>query len=158
MSMLALPDYNSASLCWRDTRIVYLHGELVLDERERELRQEGKTLEQIARILSKLRNDLRSWTRTLMSDRVKAAELETGDPNWTWDALLADVEADKFVGDDRYKEIIAKAKRSRASVNKMLGLHPTDPPSLPPVLPSSPTDAAPCPKGSACCLQKMKAA
>jgi hypothetical protein len=64
--MLALPDYNQASLCWRETRIVYLRGELVLDERERELREQGMGVEQIARDLSKLRNELRSWTRTLI--------------------------------------------------------------------------------------------
>lgn len=108
--MLDLPDYNEASLCWRETRIVYLHGELVLDERERELRDAGMGLEEIARHLCKLRSDLRSWTRTLMSDRREAARLDIEDPNPTFDELLAKWESKDVMGDDRYKKIIEGAK------------------------------------------------
>jgi len=155
MSMLGLPDYNEASLCWRETRIVYLHGELVLEERERELREKGVALEEIARRLCRLRTDLRSWTRTLMSDRREAAKLETGDPNPTFDELLTKWENKKVTGDKRYERIIKGAKASRASVNELLKIPPTDLPPLPRVLPSSPTDAAPCPTGAACCLPNV---
>jgi hypothetical protein len=152
MAMLGLPDYNWASLCWRETRIVYLHGELVLDERERELREKGMALVEIARRLSKLRSDLRCWTRTLMSDRLKAAELDTGDPNPTFDELVAEWERRGRTGDDRYKEIIKSAKKSRGSVNDMFGLDPKAPPQLPPVAQPSPSYARPCPDGSDCAL------
>jgi hypothetical protein len=150
--MLGLPDYNWASLCWRETRIVYLHGELVLDERERELRDQGMGLEQIARILSKLRSDLRCWTRTLMSDRRKAAELDTGDPNLTFEELLAEWERSGVFGDDRYKEIIKSAKKSRGSVNDLLGINPEKPPPLPLVAQPSPSYARPCPDSPSCAL------
>lgn len=155
--MLGLPHYNVASLCWRETRIVYLHGELVLDEHERELREQDVALEEIARRLCKLRSDLRSWTRTLMSDRREAARLDAEDPNPTFDELVTKWEDRKIKGDERYERIIKGAKTSRASVNKLLKLHPTDPPPLPQVLPPSPTDAAPCPTGAACCLQSVAA-
>ncbi len=157
MSVLDLPDYNWASLCWRETRIVYLHGELALDEHERELRQQGMGVEQIARFLCKLRSDLRCWTRTLMSDRHEAARLDTEDPNPTFDELVAKWEGRRFTGDDRYEQIIEAAKRSRASVNAALGLDPKDPPPLPVVVPPSPSYARPCPHGSGCCI-KPKAA
>ena len=156
--MLDLPDYNEASLCWRETRIVYLHGELVIEEREREFREQGMGLEQIARALSKLRSELRSWTRTLMSDRREAARLDTGDPNPTFEELVAKCQSKyKLTGDAVYKHIIKSASASRASVNKMLKLPPENPPPLPPLLPSSPTDAAPCPNGSGCCLPTITA-
>lgn len=157
MSMLGLPAYNGASLCWRETRIVYLHGELVLDEHERELREEGVALEEIARRLCKLRSDLRSWTRTLMSDRREAAKLDTEDPNPTFDELVIKWENRGVRGDERYERIIKAAKASRATVNKLLNLQPTELPPLPKVLPSSPTDAAPCPTGAACCLHNFAA-
>jgi hypothetical protein len=152
VAMLDLPEYNWASLCWRETRIVYLHGELVLDKRERELRQQGKTLEEIARDLCKLRSDLRCWTRTLMSDRLKAAELDTGDPNPTFDELVAKWERRHVTGDDRYKEIIKSAKKSRGSVNDLFEINPENPPPLPPVAQPSPSYARPCPDGSDCAL------
>lgn len=152
MAMLGLPDYNWASLCWRETRIVYLHGELVLDERERELREKGMTLEEIARRLCKLRSDLRSWTRTLMSDRREAARLDTEDPNPTFDELLTKWERRDIMGDERYKRIIESAKKSRGSVNDMFGLDPKAPPPLPPVAQPSPSYARPCPDGSDCAL------
>jgi hypothetical protein len=152
--MLDLRDYNWASLCWRETRIVYLHGELALDKRERELRQqEGKTLEEIARSLSKLRNDLRCWTRTLMSDRRQAAELDTGDPNRTFEELVVKCQIKyDLTGDAVYEKIIETAKTSRGSVNDLFGINPKNPPSLPPVAQPSPSYARPCPNGPDCAL------
>lgn len=71
MSVLGLPDYNPGSLSLRETRIVYLHGELRLDELEEELLGQGRSLEETARILSEQRNALRLWTRELMSDHAR---------------------------------------------------------------------------------------
>jgi hypothetical protein len=155
--MLDLPDYNWGSLCWRETRIVYLHGELVLDDRERELRDQGMGVEQIARILCKLRSDLRCWTRTLMIDRRQAADLDTGDPNPTFEELVAKwegrrVEGRLVTGDERYEKIIEGAKKSRGSVNDMFGLDPKHPPPLPLVVQPSPTYARPCPNSATCAL------
>jgi hypothetical protein len=155
--MLGLPDYNWASLCWRETRIVYLHGELVLDERERELRGQGMGVEEIARILCKLRSDVRCWTRTLMSDRRQAADLDTGDPNPTFEELVAKWEGRRskgklITGDERYEKIIEGAKESRGNVNDMFGLDPKHPPRLPHVAHPSPSYARPCPSGPSCAL------
>jgi hypothetical protein len=154
--MLGLRDYNWGSLCWRETRIVYLHGELVLDERERELRQQGKGVEEIARALSKLRNDLRCWTRTLMTDRRAAADLDTGDPNRTFEELVARCQTKyKLTGDAVYQKIIETAKESRGSVNDMFGINPKHPPPLPAVAESSPSYARPCPISPTCALKTV---
>jgi hypothetical protein len=151
--MLDLLDYNWASLCWRETRIVYLHGELALDKLERELRQQDKGVEEIARILSKHRSDVRCWTRTLMSDRRQAAELDTGDPNATFEELVAKCQTKyRLTGDAVYEKIIETAKTSRGSVNDMFGINPKNPPPLPPVAQPSPSYARPCPNGSDCAL------
>ena len=48
MSLLDLPEYNDYSLSLRETRIVYLHGELRLDKRELELTEQGFSVEQTA--------------------------------------------------------------------------------------------------------------
>lgn len=138
MNLLNLGDYNDYSLSWRDTRIVYLHGELALDKRERELLEEGMTLEEVARILSALRNELRSWTRKLMYDRRAAEALESGNPNATWDELVTKYQDLGFTGDRLFREIIEAAKRTRASVNAPFGLDPENPPPLPLIVPSAP--------------------
>ncbi|MDT5200313.1 MAG: hypothetical protein QOH34_1835 [Mycobacterium sp.] len=99
MSLLDLPGYNDYSLSLRETRIVYLHGELRLDKRELELTEQGFSVEQIARELFALRNGLRTWTRNLMSDRRAAEVLESGNPNATWDELVAICRDEGFTGE-----------------------------------------------------------
>ncbi|MCV7050131.1 hypothetical protein H7H82_05865 [Mycobacterium heidelbergense] len=143
MSVLGLPDYNPGSLSLRETRIVYLHGELRLDELEEELLGQGRSLEETARILSEQRNALRSWTRELMSDRRAAATITAENPNMSWDEVVAKYRNRGFTGDDLYREIMAAAKRSRAKVNEALGLDPNNPPPLPPMLPPVPFDRGP---------------
>jgi hypothetical protein len=138
VSLLDLPGYNDYSLSLRETRIVYLHGELRLDKRELELTEQGFSVEQIARELFALRNGLRTWTRNLMSDRRAAEVLESGNPNATWDELVAICRDEGFTGEGIFREIIEKAKRSRAKINAALGLDPKNPPPLPPVRPSAP--------------------
>lgn len=142
VTKLGLPDYNPGSLSDAETRAVYLQGELRMRELNDQLASQGVSAEERAKIMFDQRNELRSWTRTLMSDRGLADSLNATQPNLTWDQVLAKLQAQGRSGDDLYNALIESSTRSRASVNDTLGIDPNHPPPLPPVHPSAPIDGA----------------
>ena len=91
----------------------------------------GVSLEERARIMSGMRADLRTWTRTLMSDRETAAQLATHERNSSFGDLVAKQRDRGLEGDAIYAAIIESSTRSRASVNEALGINPESPPELP---------------------------
>ena len=92
-----------------------------------------------------------------MSDRRQAAELDTRDPNPTFEELVAKWEGRRskgrlITGDAVYEKIIETAKTSRGSVNDLFGLDPKQPPPLPLVAQPSPSYARQCPASPSCAL------
>ena len=131
---------------------MYLQGEQRMRQLNDQLMQQGVSPEQRAKMMFDLRNQLRSWTRGLMSDRALAGQLDATDPNLTLEQLIAKNQAKGLAGDDVWKSIIQSSTRSRGSVNATLGVDPAHPPELPPVRPAPvepapPAPAAPQPAG-----------
>ena len=116
---LRLPNYRPGSLSEAQTRTVYTQGEL----RMRQLNDQ---------LMFEERNALRSWARTLMSNRALAALLNTFEPNLTFEDLVAKNQTKGLSGNDLYNAMITSATHSRGSVNDFLGVDPAIPPPLPP--------------------------
>lgn len=135
---LGLPNYNPGSLSEAQTRTVYTQGELRMRQLNDRLASQGVSPEERARIMFEQRNALRTWARTLMSNRTVADQLNANEPNLTFEDLVAKNRAKGLSGDDLSNAIISSATRSRVSVNESLGIDPDNPPPLPPVLPSQP--------------------
>ena len=142
VSQLNLPNYNPGTLSADETRTVYLQGEQRMRQLNEQLMQQGVSPEQRANMMFDLRNQLRSWTRGLMSDRGLAGQLDSTDPNLTLEQLVAKNQAKGVTGNDVWNSIIDSSTRSRGSVNATLGIDPAKPPELPPVRPA-PVEAAP---------------
>ena len=131
VTALGLPNYSAAALSNDETRLVYLHGELLMGEHHKQLVSEGRGVEERARTMWALRCALRTWTRTLMSDTAMADLLETYERNPSFDDLVALHEGKGLTGDAVYEAIIASSTRSRPSVNGPI--NPKSPPPLPPL-------------------------
>lgn len=80
------------------------------------------SLQQQARQAFNLRNQFRTQTREMMSDRELAASLNKTDPNLTWNQVVKKYSGQGLKGDDLWNEIIQSSTRSRQSVNSSLGL------------------------------------
>jgi hypothetical protein len=145
VKQLGLPNYNVGSLNgWPETRTAYLRGELAMREVRTRLENEGGPLEERARMLSALRNALRSWSRDLMHNRADAERLTVKEPNLSFGALVARAIDEKGLsGDAIYDEIIETSTQSRPEVNGEINRD--DPPALPPVWPSFPIWGQPTP-------------
>jgi hypothetical protein len=133
VTALGLPEYSAASLSDDETRLVYIHGELLMRKRHNELAGEGMAVEEQAKTMFALRCALRTWTRTLMSNTAMAEWLEANERNPTFDQLVALHERRGLTGDTVYIAIITSSTRSRPSVNAQNGVDPDNPPPLPPV-------------------------
>lgn len=136
--VLGLPDYNPGSLSDAQTRAVYVEGEIRMGLLDARLAADGLNAPDRARIMIDQRNALRTWARTLMSNRSLAEDLDANDPNRTFDDPVASGLATGLNPDAYYGAMIDNSTRSRASVNESLGVDPDNPPPLPPVLPSRP--------------------
>ena len=145
VTQLNLPNYNLGSLDDRETRTVYIHGELEMRRLNERLMGEGVSAEQRARRMCDLRNALRSWTRDLMLDRAYAEELTQYEKNLSFDGLVTRNQTKRLTGDEVYNAIIESSTRSRPEPNKDLNIDPEKPPSLPPVWPSHPIWGLPTP-------------
>ena len=146
VSQLNLPHYNPGTLSPDEARTVYLQGEQRMRQLNEQLMQQGVSPEQRAKTMFDLRNQLRSWSRDLMSERALADQLNATEPNLTLDQLIAKNQAKGLTGNDIWNSIIDSSTRSRGSVNATLGIDPAHPPDLPPVRPAP---AAPAPPASA---------
>lgn len=135
-NQLNLPNYNPGTLSPDEARTVYLQGEQRMRQLNEQLMRQGVSPEQRAQMMFDLRNQLRSWSRDLMSDRALAGELNANEPNLTLDQLIAKNQAKGLAGDDVWNSIIDSSTRSRGSVNAKLGIDPAHPPDLPPVRPA----------------------
>ncbi|WP_172200541.1 DUF6531 domain-containing protein [Niveibacterium sp. COAC-50] len=81
------------------------------------------SLESQARQAFDLRNANRTQAREFMSDRVTADRLIREEPNMTWNQMLEYQRRNKgLTGDDAYRSILQSSKKTRASVNKQLGV------------------------------------
>ena len=129
---LRLPNYRPGSLSEAQTRTVYTQGELRMRQLNDQLIGQGFSPEDRARIMFEERNALRSWARTLMSNRALAALLNTFEPNLTFEDLVAKNQTKGLSGNDLYNAMITSATHSRGSVNDFLGVDPAIPPPLPP--------------------------
>jgi hypothetical protein len=113
VSELDLPNYEPSSLSDAEASTVHAHGE----QRMRELNDEfigvGVSAEERARVLSELRNSLRSWTHDLMSNRTTAEFLAASESNPTFDELVARNEARGLTGDAVYEAIVHSATHGR---------------------------------------------
>jgi hypothetical protein len=123
--------YAAGTLSNAETRTVYTTFELWMKDVHEQLARDGANLEVRARTMSGMRADLRTWTRTLMSDREKAAQLATYERNPSFDDLVAKQRDRGLEGDAIYAAIIESSTRSRTSVNETLGINPERPPELP---------------------------
>ena len=143
VTKLHLPNYNPGTLSNDETRTVYLQGEQRMRDLNDQLAKQGVSAEDRAKIMFDQRNALRSWTRTLMSDRALADQLNETERNLTWDQLIAKLQARGLRGDDLWNALIDSASRSRPSVNDALGIDPDHPPPLPPIHPLPPPATGP---------------
>jgi hypothetical protein len=116
-----------------ETRTVYTTYELRMRELRDQLLRDGVGAEERARTMYGMRATIRSWTRSLMSDRQLAEWLNENEPNPTFDELVERNRAKGRVGDEIYEAIVASSTRSRGSVNAGLGIDPDNPPDLPPM-------------------------
>jgi hypothetical protein len=146
VSQLHLPNYNPGTLSPDEARRVYLQGEQRMRQLNEQLMQQGVSPEQRAQMMFDQRNQLRSWTRGLMSDRALADQLNATEPNLTLDQLIAKNQAKGLTGDDMWNSIIDSSTRSRGGVNATLGIDPAHPPELPPVRPAPVEPAPPAPR------------
>jgi hypothetical protein len=146
VTQLGLTNYNLGSLNNRETRIVYLLGELEM-RRVRETLRAGKLdLEPLARRMFALRNAIRGWTRDLMHNRADAECLGSREQNWTFEALFAQKRARVNTDDEAYELMIASSTTSRPEANDEID--PNNPPPSPPVWPPFPIwgqGSFPCP-------------
>lgn len=129
---LDLPEYTPGTLSNAETRTVYAHGELRMQELNKRWIEEGVPVQERAHRMFETRNELREWARTLMADREAAAHLSANEKMMTWDRLVEKTEAKGFSGDRVFQEIIDSSTRSRPGVNDALGIDPHNPPPLPP--------------------------
>jgi hypothetical protein len=146
VTQLGLPNYNVASLNNRETRIVYLRGELEMRRVSATLRAAELDLEKHARRMFALRNAIRSWTRDLMHNRADAECLASREQNSTFEALFAEKRAEVDSDDEAYEAMIESSTKSRPVANGEID--PDNPPPLPPVWPSFPIwgqPSFPCP-------------
>jgi len=143
VTTLHLPNYNPGTLSNDEARTVYLQGEQRMRELNDQLAKQGVSAQDRAKIMFDQRNALRSWARTLMSDRALADQLNETERNLTWDQLIAKLQARGLRGDDLWNALIDSASRSRPSVNDALGIDPDHPPPLPPIHPLPPPATGP---------------
>ncbi len=125
--------YAAGTLSDEETRTVYTTYELRMRELRDQLLRDGVGAEERARTMYGMRATIRSWTRSLMSDRQLAEWLNENEPNPTFDELVERNRAKGRVGDEIYEAIVASSTRSRGSVNAGLGIDPDNPPDLPPM-------------------------
>lgn len=143
---LQLSNYNVASLNNRETRVVYLRGELEMRRVSATLRAAGLDVRLHARRMFDLRNAIRSWTRDLMHNRADAECLTSREQNRSFDDLFAEKRATVSTDDEAYELMIASSTTSRPVANGQID--PNNPPPLPPVWPSFPIwgqPSFPCP-------------
>ncbi|WP_248732358.1 DUF637 domain-containing protein [Pseudomonas sp. MWU13-2517] len=69
-----------------------------------------------------MRNENRAQAREFMSDRVSADRLIGEEPNMTWSEMIDYRKSQGLSGDDIYKAILESSQRTRAEVNKRLGV------------------------------------
>ena len=74
---LGVPSYTPGTLTDAEARAAYTDGERRMHDLNERLTREGLGLEERARLMSKLRDSLRAWTRDLMSNRGVAEFLAT---------------------------------------------------------------------------------
>jgi hypothetical protein len=110
---LGLPRYAPRSLSEAEASAVYRHGELSMRDIDEQLRQDGVSAEQRARILSEHRNSLRTWTRELLSNRVTADWLAANDSSKSFEELVARNVERGLTGDAVYEAIVHTAIHSR---------------------------------------------
>lgn len=140
MGELGIPGYPNATLTWDQARNVYTYGEKEMKALNQRLIDQGMSPEMRAKTMSATRNALRSWTRDLMVDRAKAAELEASEKNMTWEEVVEKYKGQGLKGDELWEKITERSMTSRASVNAGLGVNP-EAPELPPM--PAPVGAAP---------------
>jgi filamentous hemagglutinin len=69
-----------------------------------------------------MRNENRAQAREFMSDRVSADRLIGEEPNMTWSEMIDYRKSQGLSGDDIYRAILDSSQRTRAEVNKRLGV------------------------------------
>ncbi|PKA03460.1 hypothetical protein CH375_16845, partial [Leptospira ellisii] len=101
----------------KEARAWYLANEATIPE----LVDKTLPLQSQAKQAFELRNEFRSLSRDLMSDRVKAAELAANEKNLTWVQVVDKYKNMNLQGDQLWRAIIESSQRSRSSVNSGLG-------------------------------------
>ncbi|MBE6825855.1 MAG: phage capsid protein [Ruminococcus sp.] len=121
---LTFKDYHDiislrGTLSDRDTRAWYLaHDRMIPDLIDR-----SKTIEEQARQACDLRNQFRTQARELMADQEKRRQLDITDPNRSFEELIADKMQRKGLSrEEAIADVLQTATKTRASVNKILGL------------------------------------
>ncbi|AZD93770.1 hypothetical protein C4K13_4361 [Pseudomonas chlororaphis subsp. aureofaciens] len=69
-----------------------------------------------------MRNANRTQARELMSDRISADRLTREEPNMTWAQMVEYRKSQGLTGDNIYRSILDSSQRTRAEVNKRLGV------------------------------------
>jgi hypothetical protein len=111
-------EFKAGTLSNIDARKWYLENEAKIPN----MIDNSLPLKQQAKQALDLRNQFRTQTRELMSDRNLAESLYKSDPNKTWQEMIQRQIDKGLTGDDIYKGIIESSQKSRPSVNKSLGL------------------------------------
>ena len=112
---------------------MYTHGGLRMRQVHAEYVRDGAGVQERAKRMYALRDALRTWTRTLMSDTALAKWLQANERSPTFEQLVALHQARGLTGESVYVAIITSSTRSRPSVNTELGIDPEAPPPLPPL-------------------------
>ncbi len=125
---LGLPEYPDSSLSNAEARNYYAEAERRLGTLNETLSQSNLPLEERASIAADLRNEIRTKTRDLMSDRQTAMDLFKDEPNATLDELV-ERKAEKYnmTREQALDDIIRSSSESRGSVNAALGVDPQNP-------------------------------
>ncbi|MCK4261414.1 MAG: hypothetical protein KAX49_20765, partial [Halanaerobiales bacterium] len=105
-----------ASLSDLDARTWYIHDEQKILSNI----NTTQSLERQAMQAFQMRNNLRTLTRELMSNRELADFLMKNEPNMTWQQIVSKYQSRGYYGDSLLKKIIGSSKKSRPSVNGKL--------------------------------------
>jgi hypothetical protein len=126
LSSLGIPDYPDASLTNVQARNYYNAAERkIADLMDQLAADPNMSLEERALIGFTLRNELRTHTRDLMSDRAAADALAKKEPNSDFEELIESKMTRKgMTREQALQDIVDTASKSRASVNAANGVDP----------------------------------
>ncbi|RJO78276.1 phage head morphogenesis protein [Nocardia panacis] len=129
MGSLGLPEYPDHSLTDEEARNWYVEAEKrIAALKDTILNDPNLTMDEKARMVFEMRNEVRSKARDLMANRTGAAALNQSDPNWEYEDLIRDKMNRKgLTREQAVQDLFDSSTKSRTSVNQSLGVDPENP-------------------------------